>query len=113
MQPEDFAEQELPLLYKTKTIKRLDPNTYVFHCTTRCDGGGRVNRNMVVVANDEKEGGELTVIDPLRITPEGERKLKRLGHVTRIVRLSGSMHAAEEDDYYLNHFPNAERWAPG
>lgn len=110
MQRADFAEQELPLLYKTKTIKRLDPYTYVFHCTTRNDAGGRVNRNMIVVG---QAGGELSVIDPLRITSEGERKLKKLGKVTRIIRLGDTIHAAEEDAYYLNNFPSVERWAPG
>ncbi|CAB9507126.1 expressed unknown protein [Seminavis robusta] len=112
MQPADFAQQELPLLYKTKSIKRLDPNTYVFHCTTRNDAGGRCNRNMLVVASDT-EGGELSLIDPLRITEEGERKLRKLGTVTRIIRLGPTMHAAEEDSYYLNNFPNCQRWAPG
>lgn len=115
MNEDDFAEQALPLVYKTKTIKRLDPTTYVFHCTARNDAGGRVNRNMVVIASDTTPGShcELSLIDPLRITSEGERKLKKLGTVKRIVRMGMTIHCAEEDSYYLNNFPSVERWAPG
>jgi hypothetical protein len=113
MQPADFAQQELPLTYKTKTIKRLDPTTYVFHCTARNDAGGRVNRNMVVISSSENDGGELSLIDPLRITSEGERKLQKLGTVARVIRLGANLHAAEEDSYYLTNYPKCERWAPG
>ena len=115
MNPVDFEQQALPLVYKTKTIKRLDKTTYIFHCTTRNDAGGRVNRNMVVISSEETPGShaELTLIDCLRITSEGERKLKKLGTIRRIVRLGMTMHGAEEDDYYLRTCPNIERWAPG
>ena len=114
MNPEDFEQQALPLLYKTKTIKKLDEDTYVFHCTSRNDAGGRVNRNMVVVACDGPGGiTELTLIDPLKLTPEGERKLQKLGQITRIVRLGDAIHAAEQDMYYLKAFGGAKRWAPG
>lgn len=113
MNAEDFQQQPLPLEYKTKTIKRLDPLTYVFHCTTRNDAGGRCNRNMVVIASTDKAGADLTIVDPLKVTSEGERKLLKLGTVTQIVRLGSSMHSSEEDAYYLSAFPKCQRWAPG
>lgn len=110
----DFEQQDLPLLYKTKTIKRLDNNTFVFHCTTRSDAGGRVNRNMIAIASDGPGGRtELSIIDPLRLTPEGERKMKKMGTITRIVRLGDQLHGAEEDTYYLKTFSGCRRWAAG
>jgi len=115
MNQQDFERQKLPLVYKTKVIKRLDPNTYVFHCTSRNDAGGRVNRNMVVISSEDRAGPdcELSVVDPLRITSEGERKLRKLGEIIRIVRLGMTIHGDEEDAYYLKKFPGVERWAPG
>jgi hypothetical protein len=66
-----------------------------------------------VISSSAEDGGELSLIDPLRITSEGERKLQKLGTVARIIRLGGTMHAAEEDSYYLTNYPNCERWACG
>jgi hypothetical protein len=113
MDPEYFIQQELPLLFKTKTIKQIDSDTYVFHCTTRNDAGGRVNRNMVVVRSDAGGKTELSIINALKLTAEGERKLQKLGVITNIIRLGMTMYAGEVDAYYLQTFPGVTRWAAG
>lgn len=105
---EDFSEQELPLTWKTKTIKKLDPNTYVFYCTARLTTA-RINKNMIVIEYD----GKLSLINPLKLTKEGERKLGNLGTVSHILRLGHSLHGIYEDEYYLRTFPRVKRWAPG
>ena len=105
---EDFAEEELPLTWKTKTIKKLDSNTYVFYCTARLTTA-RINKNMIVI----EFKGELSVINPLKLTSEGQRKLGNLGTVTNILRLGPSLHGFYEDEYYLQEYPNAKRWTPG
>jgi len=105
---DDFEEGNLPLVWKTKTIKRLDPQTYVFYCTTRMTTA-RVNRNMIVV----EYKGELTLVNPLVLTEEGQRKLGKLGRIKNIVRLGYSLHGIYEDAYYLQHHTGAKRWAPG
>ena len=62
---------------------------------------------MVVLRHD----GELTLIDPIRLTPEGEAELKALGEVKRILRL-GAMHGID-DPWYVDQF-GAELWSqPG
>lgn len=99
---------ELPLTWKTKTIKKLDSHTYVFHCTCRISTA-RINKNMIVIEHQ----GELTLINPLKLTSEGERKLGNLGVITHLIRLGPSLHGIFEDDYYITCHPNIQRWAPG
>lgn len=106
--PLDVSEKEMPLTWKTKTIKKLDENTYVFYCTARVTTA-RINRNMVIIENK----GDLTVIDPLKLTAEGTQKIAKLGRVKHIVRLGSSPHAYLEDGYYLELYPYSLRWAPG
>lgn len=111
-QPEEFANREFPLVYKPKVIKKVGDYCYVFHCTVKGNSGSRFNKNMSVLV----EGDDLSVINPLRLTEEGEEKLMELApnaRVARIIRLGPSEHAAFEDDYYLQRFEGCERWAPG
>ncbi|CAB9507127.1 expressed unknown protein [Seminavis robusta] len=105
---DDYNEKDLPLTWKTKTIKKLDPNTYVFYCTARLTTA-RINKNMVVIEHK----GELSLINPLKLTGEGQRKLGNLGAIRHIVRLGATLHGHYEDEYYLNTIPGVQRWAPG
>ena len=105
---DDYTEDDLPLTWKTKTIKRLDPNTYVFYCTSRITTA-RINKNMIVIENN----GSLSLINPLKLTSEGQRKLGNLGKIKNILRLGYSHHGIFEDEYYLRKYPEAKRWAPG
>jgi hypothetical protein len=67
---------------------------------------GRITRNMAIVRHQ----GELDLVDPIRLDAEGERQLRALGEVKRILRL-GPLHGVD-DPYYVDRF-GAELWAPG
>ena len=120
--PDEFLGQELPLIYKPKVIKKVGDCCYIFHCTVKGNSGSRFNKNMIVLVDQEK--GHLLVVNPLRLSPEGEEKLLELGAtgvITNLIRLGPSEHAAFEDDYYLTTFGSSaeasgetlQRWAPG
>ncbi len=67
----------------------------------------RICRNMAVVRHD----GELSLINPIRLSPEGEAQLKALGSPKRIIRL-GALHGVD-DPYYVESM-GLEMWAqPG
>jgi len=118
--PDEFKGREFPLVYKPKVIKKIGDCCYVFHCTTKGNSGSRFNKNMIVLVDPAKE--QVSVVNPLRLTGEGEEKLLELGTINgtatmtihNLIRLAPSEHAAFEDNYYLVKFgPGIQRWAPG
>lgn len=58
---------------------------------------------MVIVRNS----GELTLINPVRLNPEEEKKLQELGAIKHVLR-QGTIHG-RDDAYYVNKF-SAEFW---
>jgi len=64
----------------------------------------RISRNMGIV----REGSELTLVNPIRLNSEIERKLTQLGEVKNIVRL-GAFHGID-DPYYVEKFA-AQFWS--
>mmetsp|Transcript_4537 Transcript_4537/g.5090 ORF Transcript_4537/g.5090 Transcript_4537/m.5090 type:complete len:239 (+) Transcript_4537:348-1064(+) len=66
----------------------------------------KMNRNMVII----KEGSDLSLINPIKLTTEGEEELLKLGTIKRIIRL-GFWHGSD-DEYYKKTF-NVPLWAPG
>jgi hypothetical protein len=67
----------------------------------------RISRNMCIV----RHGGELSLINAIRLTEAGIAALERLGTVKRIIRL-GALHGLD-DAWYVNRF-DADFWcAPG
>ena len=67
----------------------------------------RITRNMAIIRHD----GALTLVNPIRMTPAGEKQLASLGEVRRILRL-GAFHGID-DPYYVDRF-SAELWCqPG
>ena len=64
----------------------------------------RLTRNMVIV----RSGEELTVVSPVRLSPDGEAELEKLGTVRHAVKL-GYNHGID-DAYYLERF-GATYWA--
>ncbi len=65
----------------------------------------RLPRNMVVVRN----GGELTVINSVRLNAEGEAALDALGKVTNVMKIG--FHSMD-DAYYVDRY-GAKMWAIG
>ena len=63
----------------------------------------RISRNMVII----RHGDELALVNPIRLTAEGEGALGSLGRVKRIFRL-GAFHGI--DDRWYKHRFGAELW---
>jgi hypothetical protein len=73
--------------------------------TIRFFPGNSITRNMAVV----RQGTELVVLNSVRMTPEGEAELEKLGKVTHVVRV-GAFHGLD-DPYYVERF-GATLWGP-
>lgn len=75
----------------------------------RPDFGGpttfQFSRNMTVV----RDGGNLTLLNTMRLDEEGLAALEALGSVKHIVRL-GAFHG-RDDAFYLDRYPDATFWA--
>ena len=67
--------------------------------------GISITRNMVVL----RQGGELVLVNSVRLTQQGESELEKLGKVRHLVRL-GFFHGA--DDPYYAHRYKPTFWAP-
>ncbi len=65
---------------------------------------GHATRNMVVL----RDGGELTVVNSVRLTPAGEARLEALGAVRHVIKL-GAFH--DRDDPWYKHRFGAQVWA--
>jgi hypothetical protein len=65
----------------------------------------RVPRNVTIL----RRGEDLVVIDGMRLAPETEAHLERLGRVRHLVRLG---HAHPRDEAYLEDRWRAPTWAP-
>ena len=103
-----MPEDEGPHVFETKKVERIGDNLFVFYGAARVRRIARINRNMVVIRHNKRE---LTLVNPVRLCAEGEKKLLELGQVERIIRLSPA-HGASHDKYYLQRFPNVRRWSP-
>jgi len=77
-------------------IEELFEDVYWVHGSMRMGPGMRINRNMVVLRHE----GELTLLNPIRLSEAGEKDLLALGAVKHIVRI-GYFHAMD-DAYYVD-----------
>ena len=87
-------------------IEQILPDVFMVRGSIRLNALMRISRNMAVVRHD----GELTLVDPIRLSDAEEKRLVELGSVARILRL-GPLHGAD-DPYYVDRF-GARLWAPG
>lgn len=93
-------------VYPHDPIEEIAPDLFMVRGSIRMNALGRITRNMAIVRHQ----GELNLVDPIRLDAEGERQLRALGEVKRILRL-GPLHGVD-DPYYVDRF-GAELWAPG
>lgn len=89
--------------YPHDPIEEIAEDLFMVRGSIRLNALGRISRNMAVVRHD----GELTLVNPIRLSVDGESQLKTLGQVKRIMRL-GCMHGLD-DSYYVNEL-GAEFW---
>ncbi|QIL90645.1 hypothetical protein GNX18_13410 [Microbulbifer sp. SH-1] len=84
-------------------IRQLLPDFFVVRGSARIAPGVVVNRNMGIV----RSGDDLLLVNPVRLCPTTEERLRDLGRVRQVVRL-GYYHGCD-DLYYRDRF-NAFFW---
>jgi hypothetical protein len=91
-------------------IDEVFPDVFFVMGTMRGEFFGSMwqfSRNMVVI----REDGRLTIVNSVRLSPEGLEQLESLGTVTNVVRI-GDMHGVD-DPFYVDRY-GATFWAmPG
>jgi hypothetical protein len=93
-------------VYEHDPIEEIGPDVFMVRGSIKMNPVIRITRNMAVV----RHAGELTLVDPIRLSPSEEKRLEALGSVKRVLRL-GPLHGVD-DPYYLERY-GAELWAPG
>ena len=93
-------------IYPHDPIEEIQPDVFMVRGEIKMNALMTITRNMAIV----RHAGELTLVDPIRLSSAEEKQLERLGDVKRILRL-GSMHGVD-DPYYMDRY-GAELWAPG
>ena len=86
-------------------ITEVFPDVFLVTGSFRFAPGLTITRNMTIV----REGRELTIVNTVRLSPEGEAELARLGDVKHVMRL-GAFHGLD-DPYYVARYKPAF-WAP-
>jgi len=99
----EFDLSRYPLALPHDPIREIAPDLFFAPGAFDVAPLMRVSRNMVVVRN----GDELTLVNPIRLSPQGESDLEALGTVRHVVRL-GYFHGAD-DAYTVARF-GAEFW---
>ena len=92
--------------YPHDPIEAIEADLFMVRGSIRMNALMHITRNMAIVRHE----GELSLVNPIRLDEEGERRLLALGDVKRILRL-GPMHGLD-DPYYVDRL-GAELWAPG
>ena len=92
------------MIYPHGDIESLGADIFAIRGSIRINLLMRISRNMAIV----REGNELTLVNPIRLRPEIEKKLTQFGEIKNIVRL-GAFHGVD-DPYYVNKF-EAQFWS--
>ncbi len=96
-----------PAALPHEPVEEIFPNIYLVHGSARVGPGIRLNRNMAIV----RTGGELSLINPVRLSAPAEAQLETLGKVKHVLRI-GYYHGVD-DRYYVDRY-GAEFWCqPG
>ena len=98
---------EYPAATDHDPVEELVPDLFWVHGSVEFRPGMFLCRNMAIV----RRGGELSLINAVRLSPEGERALEGLGTVKNVVRI-GHFHSM--DDRYTVDRYGARLWClPG
>lgn len=98
-----FDASEYPEACPHDPLQEVAPDIFFVGGAFQINRLVRLSRNMVIVRN----GDELTLVNPIRLSSAGEKELEALGTVKHIVRL-GSFHGCD-DPYVVARF-GAEFW---
>jgi hypothetical protein len=92
--------------YPHDPIEEIGTDVFMVRGSIRMNALMHITRNMAIVRHE----GELNLVNPIRLDEEGERRLRALGDVKRMLRL-GPLHGLD-DAYYVDRL-GAELWAQG
>lgn len=96
-----------PPAYPHDALQEIADEVFMIRGSIKMNPLVRISRNMAAI----RRHGELTLVNPIRLSEEGEKELTGLGSIDRILRL-GPMHGLD-DRYYVDRF-HAELWTrPG
>lgn len=87
-----------PPAYPHDPIEEVFDDVFFVHGSIRIGPGMRMNRNMLIVRQD----GELTLINPVRLSAIGLAQLEALGSVRHVMRL-GDFHGLD-DSFYVDTY---------
>ena len=93
-------------VYDHDPIEEIQPDVFMVRGCIQMNALMKITRNMAIV----RHAGELTLVDPIRLSAGEEKRLDALGTVKRILRL-GPFHGVD-DAYYARRY-GADLWAPG
>lgn len=102
-----FDPSQYPDAFPHDPIQEVAPDLFFVGATFKMNALMGISRNMVIV----RTGDDLTLVNPIRLSPEGEKELEALGTVKHVMRL-GSFHGCD-DPYVVARF-DAQFWCqPG
>lgn len=91
-------------IYPHGKVEQISEDIFMVRGSININPVVRISRNMAII----REGGELTVVNPLRVTKEVEDEILSLGNIAHVMRL-GAFHGVD-DTYYVDKF-SAKMWA--
>lgn len=94
-------------IYPHGEVERIDENIFMVRGSIKMNPMMRVTRNMAIV----RQGDELSLINPIRVSAEIESQIEALGVVKHIVRL-GAFHGVD-DTYYSEKYSTSMWSQPG
>ena len=95
------------MIFPHGDIESISSDLFMVRGSINLNAVLRISRNMGII----RHNGDLSLLNPIRLNPETEEKLKQLGNVKHIIRL-GAYHGLD-DPYYVETF-GAQHWSqPG
>lgn len=85
-------------IYPHVPIEEIGTDVFMARGSIKMDPTVRITCNMGII----REDGDVTLINPIRLNEDGEKQLKSLGNVRRVIRL-GAFHGVD-DPYYVEQF---------
>lgn len=87
-----------PPAYPHNSIEQIADDVFMARGSIKLNTVVRISRNMVIV----RQGGALTLVNPIRLNKAGLRQLDALGEVKHIMRL-GAFHGLD-DPFYMDRY---------
>jgi hypothetical protein len=108
MKPQPTATEETPMayapIYPHDPIEEIGTDVFMARGSIKMNPIVRITRNMGII----RQGDDVTLVNPIRLNADGEKKLKSLGNVRHVIRL-GAFHGVD-DPYYVEQF-RTEFWS--